>query len=103
MKNSNRLRVRAWVYAALITLLVGHSAATQTLSVKSSSFQLGDKTVVIPAPEGFQEAASQFESIKERMSRTEDPGNDMLAVHLPNEDCEKLKHGESAQFNFYTK
>jgi hypothetical protein len=58
---------------------------------------------VIPAPDGFEEAASQFEQVNGPMRATEDPGNDMLAVHLAKEDCERLRHGQFGAFNFYTK
>ena len=59
--------------------------------------------MVIPTPDGFEEAASQFDSVKTRFTATEDPGNDMLAVHMLTGDCEKLRHGEAGSLNFYTK
>jgi hypothetical protein len=65
--------------------------------------RLGNSVVVIPAPEGFEEASSQFDSIKARFTETEAPGNEMLAVHLPASDCELLRRGEQTTFNSYTK
>jgi len=97
----NTMRVSLCV--SLATLLLGFSVSAQTPDSKTTSFQLGDKVVVIPDPEGFEEAASQFEIIKKNMSATEDPGNDMLAVHLPKEDCERVRRGEFGAFKFYTK
>jgi hypothetical protein len=70
---------------------------------KASTFQLGRQTIVIPVPMGFEDAASQFESVRTRFATTEAPGNDMLTVHLPHEHCDKLREGEQAAFNFYTK
>ncbi len=75
----------------------------QTPDYKRTSVRLGDNTVIIPAPDGFEEAAAQFETIKQRMSATEDPGNDMLLVHLPHAQCETLRGGESVAFDVYTK
>ena len=86
-----------------ILFLVSASAAAQTRKADPSTFQLGNQVITIPSPEGFEEAASQFEGIKNHFTRTEEPGNDMLAIHLPHADCEKLRKGEFGPFNFYTK
>ena len=89
---------------ACVTLLVlvGSSAIAQT-KTEVTTFQLGDQLTVIPAPDGFEEAASQFEFIKDHFTRTEVPDNDMLSVDLPQADCDKLRAGGAATFNFYTK
>lgn len=68
-----------------------------------SSVQLGDKVVVIPAPEGYEEASTQFKQIKDRFTATEAPENDMLLVHMPAADCELLRQGSNATFSQYTK
>src|ERR1043165_2090110 len=83
------------------------SAATspQKPAGQTSSFliQLGTKSVTIPSPEGFEEAASQVEVVKRFFSGTEDPNLDMLAVHLPVEIIARLKSGERFDLPFYTK
>src|SRR5438270_13753135 len=89
----------AFVVAFLLVL----SANGQAPDLRSSSFQFGDRVIVIPAPDGFEEAGSQFETVRKRMTETEDPGNDMLAVHLPKEDCDRLRQGGFPDFKFYTK
>lgn len=66
-------------------------------------FQLGNQATRIPAPAGFEEAASQFEKIKQHFTATEAPDNDMLAVHMPRADCDRLRAGEFGPFDFYTK
>src|SRR5437899_9200159 len=107
MKTARWKPVRHRVLALTITLAVsvsGVSAQAQTRKTNNTSLlQLGDRVVVIPAPDGFEEAASQFESVKTRFTVTEDPGNDLLAIHLLATDCERLRRGESGPFNFYTK
>jgi hypothetical protein len=47
--------------------------------------KLGTKSVSIPAPQGYEEATSQFPSLMELFTKTEDAGNDMLAVYVPAE------------------
>jgi hypothetical protein len=89
--------------ALAILFLVSASATAQTRTADFSTFQLGNQVITIPSPEGFEEAASQFEGIKDHFTRTEAPGNDMLAIHLPHADCEKLRKGEFGPFSFYTK
>jgi hypothetical protein len=103
MKTISWKTVRHRVLAFAIALVVSNSALAQARKATNTSLQLGDTVVVIPAPDGFEEAASQFESIKAAFTATEDPGNDMLAVHLLITDCEKLRHGESGTLTFYTK
>src|SRR3982074_120947 len=103
MKLTLRKIRRPSLSVSLATLLLGFSVSAQTHDSKTTSFQLGDKVVVIPDPEGFEEAASQFERIKKYMSDAEDPALDTLAIHLPIDDCAKLRKGEFGPYNFYTK
>lgn len=65
--------------------------------------RLGHKVIMIPNPEGFEEATSQFESVKQRVLATEAPQNDVLAAHLPVSDCELLRKGLTPTYNQYTK
>ena len=88
--------------AFALPFVLSVSAVTQTRKAVDT-FPLGDQVVTIPAPAGFEEATSQFERIKNQFAQTEAPDNDMLAVHLPRADCEKLRAGEFGPFNFYTK
>ena len=89
--------------AVAIALALGLSTLAQNPKAASISLRLGDATVVIPNPDGFEEAASQFADVKDGFTATEAQGNDMLAVHLLTSDCEKLRHGGAGPFNFYTK
>jgi len=92
------------IVATFVTLIViGAGAVAQTTKADVVVFHLGDQAIRIPAPEDFEEAASQFEPIRRLLASTEAPANDMLAVHLPHAVCEKLRAGEFGSFNFYTK
>lgn len=94
---------KTWILAVVVIPGVTASALAQAPKTKAATFQLGAQLLTIPAPAGFEEAASQFEQIKIHFNSTEDPGNDMLAVYLTSADCEKLRAGEVGPFNFYTK
>ncbi|HEV7680889.1 MAG TPA: hypothetical protein VGO68_02110 [Pyrinomonadaceae bacterium] len=92
------------VCLVLVILFVGSASSPgQTRKPKATTVQLGTQLTRIPAPVGFEEAASQFENIKSYFTSTEDPGNDALAVHMPRADCQKLRAGGFGPFNFYTK
>jgi hypothetical protein len=92
------------ITSCLAILFVVHTSAIgQARKTEVTTFQLGNQLTVLPAPDGFEEAASQFEFIKDHFSRTEVQENDMLAVHLSRAECDKVRAGESATFNFYTK
>jgi len=81
----------------------GNSSQTVGAAPAGSVFQLGKRTIAIPPPDGFTEAASQLEDVRQRFTVTEDPNLDLLAVHLPSEIFQTLKRGEAAEPDFYTK
>lgn len=92
------------IVIVIATLFVLSSfALAQPPKAKPATFELGAQALTIPAPAGFEEAASQFEQIKTHFTLTEAPDNDMLAIYLPSADCEKLRAGEFGPFSFYTK
>lgn len=70
---------------------------------KMSSVQLGNRVILIPDPEGFEEGTSQFEAFKARLEATEAQQNDMLLAHLPVSDCELFRRGLNPTYNHYTK
>ena len=72
-------------------------------TVRNSSVQFGDKVIVVPAPEGFEEASSEFKQIKDRFLATEAPSTDFLLAHLPADDCQSLRNGGTLVLNRYTK
>ncbi len=89
--------------AMSLLFLATASGAAQESKPVAATFQFGNQVVTIPAPEGFEDAAAQFEKIRNHFTATESPGNTMLAVHLPSSECRKLGRGEVAPFTFYTK
>jgi hypothetical protein len=94
------------LFALLAVLTLSAIAQTQLGQAPKAdvpTFQLGAQAVALPAPAGFEEATSQFDVIKKQFTLTEAPGNDLLAVYLPTEACEKLRAGEFGPFNTNTK
>jgi hypothetical protein len=66
-------------------------------------FHLGERDVLIPAPEGFVEATSRSERVKMAFEATEGEGLDLLAVHLPADVLRRMERGENPEPDFYTK
>lgn len=67
------------------------------------SYALGSQTVRIPTPEGYTEAFARFARIAGRISATEAPGLETLAVHLPNSLIRQIEKGKDPDLDFYTK
>lgn len=80
-----------------------HEAVKDSSAQKNSSVQLGDKVIVVPAPQGFEEASTQFKDVKDRFIATEAPSNDFLLAHFSLEDCQSLRKGAAITLNRYTK
>ncbi len=89
--------------AFALTFVLAAATIAQTPKTAVSVFQLGSQATKIPAPEGYEEAASQFQVIKDQFTSTEAPENDMLAVHLTRADCDQLRAGTPGSFNSNTK
>lgn len=66
-------------------------------------YRLGTKSVLIPAPEGYEEASSQIDDVRRFFEATEAPDLDLLAVHVPVDILERLKTGERFNLSLYTK
>jgi len=101
-----KLSYRAIILTAVLMFFLSAAVQAQshdTQPPKSSSIRLGAQEILIPAPEGFEEAASQFPSFKARVEATEAPQNDALLAFLPASDCESLRKGLNPTLNFYTK
>ena len=107
MKPSNP----AIILAAVLVFFFGAAVQAQShdsqpakpQQPKSFSIRLGTHEILIPAPEGFEEAGSQFPDFKARVEATEAPQNDALLAFLPASDCESLRKGLNPTLNYYAK
>ena len=101
-----KLRKPAFLLAAAIVFAAATSVQAQDHAArqpKTSSVRLGDKVIVIPDPEGYEEGTAQFPKIKELFTAVEAPSNDMLLAHLPASDCTTLRNGSEVFLSRYTK
>lgn len=88
---------------AAILVVAGLAHAQTHEPATGSSVQLGDKVVVVPAPEGYEEASAQFKEVKDRFVATEAPINDFLLAHFALDDCQSLRKGTPIDLSRYTK
>jgi hypothetical protein len=95
--------MKAFAIFTWLAILFSASIAAIAQTPDAVHFQLGNQLITIPTPDGFEEAASQFEPIRTHFARTEAADNDMLAVHFPHADCEKMRARETGPATFYTK
>lgn len=76
---------------------------TLLAQAQSDTYEFGSRKVNIPPPDGFVNATSQFPHVTARMRATEDPGNDLLALTVPEHFVPKLKISEDIDLEFYAK
>lgn len=103
-----RISKSTFAIAALVALfgIVAQAQpkqARQNEVAKTASVQLGDKVVVIPNPEGYEEGSSQFKAVKDLFVATESPDADFLLSHLPASECKLLRNGGALMLSRYTK
>lgn len=67
------------------------------------SVRLGDKTVVIPAPEGLEDVTDRFEVITTIFKASEPTQNDLLASFMARSDLDLLKQGQRPLMHNYAK
>lgn len=81
------------------------SASPTAPPVKKAAdvYQFGRVRVAIPPPAGFEEAASQLETLKAVFQATEAPSNDLLAVHIAAADAARFRNGVVGMPDVYTK
>lgn len=100
-----KVKPASLIVVALLTVVATARAQNHETRQQptTTSVKLGGKVILIPDPEGFEEATSKFETFKKRVETTEVPQNDVLAAHLSVSDCELLSKGLTPTYNHYTK
>jgi hypothetical protein len=86
-------------FLALLILACALFSSAQT----SGTYQFGDRQITIPWPDGFTSVYGRFPQVTKRFNATEDPGNTVLAAHVPEDFVEKLQGSENIDLDFYTK
>lgn len=89
--------------AAAIVALASTIAFSQTNKPENFSVRLGDRIILIPAPEGMEEASSKSERVKAYFNASSPPNSDLLAVHMLPSDRKLFDTGQQSGMNEYTK
>src|SRR5262245_36847644 len=88
----------------LLVLVVGVVVFTLSAVVNAQpskpkiSVTLGESVVVLPAPENYEEATTQFDVVKKRFEAATPAEGDLLAGYLTIADCELLRKGQPAPY-----
>ena len=86
-------------FLVLLILISTLFSSAQT----SDRYQFGDRTISIPAPDGFTNVIGRFPKVTARFNATEDPGNIALASHVPENFVADLEGSQDIDLDFYTK
>ncbi|HSE18428.1 MAG TPA: hypothetical protein VLB46_15350 [Pyrinomonadaceae bacterium] len=85
--------------ATAIVLLASAVAPAQspptTVSFDAISAKLGDKTVLLPAPDGYEEVSQQWETVKAAFTVMTPREGDLLGAYLQVSDCELIRKGQA--------
>ncbi len=95
--------IQSTLLVAMFVAILSAAAQAQPKAANTSTIQLGDKVIVIPNPEGYEEGSSQFKQVKDRFVATESPQADFLFAHLPASECKSLRNGGPMILDRYTK
>lgn len=79
------------------------AAQAQAQAPPANLFHLGSVDVSVPPPAGFVEASSRSSVVKELFLATESTQLDLLAVHVPADEMERISRGEYRGLEFYAK
>src|SRR5687767_8467477 len=85
----------------LLALCVFALAATAL--AQCDSFQIGSKTVNLPPPEGFTEAASRIEGISRRFIAYQMPSRELLGVYVPVDVLPRLAKNREMDLEFFAR
>jgi hypothetical protein len=78
-----------------------HVSGLQPIKI-TDRFNLGGRTIVVPAPEDFTNGLGRFERFTTLITATEGPDLDILAAHVPNLIVEDLSKA-ATPIDLYTK
>lgn len=84
-----------------LLLLVLFSSTVFLLA--QDKYQFGTREVRVPGPEGFANVMTRFPRVTGRALATEDPGNEVLAVYVPETFVPRLQESEEIDLGLYTK
>ena len=92
-----RLPVLTLIFVACAGLASAQPAST------SDKHTFGDRQIHVPAPDGYTNIFGRFARVTARLSATEAPAADLLALHVPESFIPNLKASEEIDLGSYTK
>jgi hypothetical protein len=93
-----RLALLVWVF-----LFAGPIFAQKAETPMPQLYDLGGRSVRVPAPERFTDTVLHYPRIAARLIASESPENEVLAVHVTDEIMPQIKAGGEPDLPFYTK
>jgi len=93
-----RLALLVWVF-----MFAGSMCAQKAETQGPQTYDLGGRTVRVPAPESFTDTVQHYPRIAARLIAAESPQNEVLAVHVTDEIVPQIKAGGEPDLPFYTK
>lgn len=88
---------------SLVICLLALSFSALAQGSGASVLKLGNRTVRVPSPSGLVEGSARFSHLKSRFVVTESPGNDMLAVFVPESILPILEKGNIPPYDQWAK
>lgn len=84
-------------------MLFASSAFSQSSSKTADVFDLGGRSVRVPAPDQFTDTMINYPHIAGRLIASESPMNEVLTVHVTNDILPQLEKGDDPDLPFFTK
>lgn len=82
-------------------LIIAVSVHSQTAG--PNVVQLGARKLTLPPPDGFVEVLNRYKGVTDRLKATEDPGNEILSIAVPESFTKNLDVSQDIDLEFYTK
>lgn len=98
------MKALPFIALVVLTYTAGASAQTSPESASpSDSFEIGSRTIRVPAPEGFTKIGRRHGRILSVQEASEPAKNEIIAIHLPTDQLSRSKRNPDWQPEFFTK
>jgi hypothetical protein len=95
--------MKTLLVVAMLALATSASAQTPAETVSSDVYEIGSRTIRIPAPEGFTKIGLRYNHILSVQVAAEPSKNEIFALHLPSEQLSKYLTDFDGQPDVFTK
>lgn len=103
-----RVKVSRMEWIACLLILIGAFPLPLQVSGQpdvsdTATLTLGTRSIRVPSPSGLVDGGTRFDHLKSRFVVTESPGNDMLAVFIPESIVPALEKGKIPPYDRWAK